>query len=138
MPGVGIAKIHFHPGVNSALANAQITAISQTILRQLPPGATPLLILNYTASTAPILQLTVSAMGQPEQKQFDLAQNQIARVGFAKIGAHQYNIALDNAPDSVEGVERSSGEDRERRHDIFARRRACARWLRTATECRAC
>src|SRR3982074_1942411 len=63
----GIVKIFFHPSVNIATANAQVTAISQTILKQLPAGATPPLILNYSASTVPILQLALSGAGQTEQ-----------------------------------------------------------------------
>src|SRR5580698_11672692 len=55
--GFGIIKIFFQPTVNIATANAQVTAISQNLLKQLPPGATPPLILNYNASTVPILQL---------------------------------------------------------------------------------
>jgi len=49
----GVVKIYFHRGVNIATANAQVTAISQTLLKQMPPGATPPLILNYSASTVP-------------------------------------------------------------------------------------
>jgi CzcA family heavy metal efflux pump len=156
LSGVGVVKIYFHPGVNIATANAQVTAISQTMLRLLPAGATPPLVLNYNASTVPILQLAVSGTGLSEQKLFDLAmnqmrpplvtvagaalpfpwggkqrqiqvdvdpqalqskglapgdvadalaaQNQITPVGFAKIGGFQYNIALDNAPDTIEGL----------------------------------
>ena len=57
--GVGIVKIFFQPGADIRTANAQVTAISQTLLRQMPPGTTPLLILNYNASTVPILQLAL-------------------------------------------------------------------------------
>src|ERR1700759_4134107 len=55
--GVGIVKIFFQPNVDIRTANAQVTAISQTLLKQMPPGATPPLILNYNASTVPIIQL---------------------------------------------------------------------------------
>ena len=58
--GVGIVKIFFQPGANIRTANAQVTAISQTVLKQMPPGTTPPLILNYNASTVPILQLALS------------------------------------------------------------------------------
>ena len=57
LPGMGIVKIYFQPGVDIRTANAQVTSISQTVLKQMPPGATPPLILNYNASTVPILQL---------------------------------------------------------------------------------
>src|SRR6202789_540227 len=71
----GIVKIFFHPSVNIATANAQVTAISQTLLKQLPPGATPPLILNYSASTVPIIQLALSGKGLTEQSLADLGLN---------------------------------------------------------------
>lgn len=77
MIGIGVVKIYFHPGTNISVASAQVTAISQTVLRSLPPGSTPPLILNYNASTVPILQLALSGPGLSEQKMFDTAQNQV-------------------------------------------------------------
>jgi multidrug efflux pump subunit AcrB len=71
----GIVKIYFHPSVNIATANAQVTAISQTLLKQLPPGATPPLIVNYSASTVPIVQLALSGLGLTEQNLADLGLN---------------------------------------------------------------
>ena len=71
----GIVKIYFHPGVNIATANAQVTAISQTLLKQMPPGATPPLITNYSASTVPIIQLALSGKGLTEQSLADLGLN---------------------------------------------------------------
>ena len=71
----GIVKIFFHPSVNIATANAQVTAISQTLLKQLPPGATPPLIVNYSASTVPIIQLALSGKGLTEQNLADLGLN---------------------------------------------------------------
>jgi multidrug efflux pump subunit AcrB len=71
----GIVKIFFHPTVNIATANAQVTAISQTMLKQLPVGATPPLILNYSASTVPIIQLALSGKGLTEQGLADLGFN---------------------------------------------------------------
>ncbi len=76
-PGMGIVKIFFHPGVDIAVANAQVTAISQTMTRQMPAGMTPPLILNYNASTVPILQLALSGKGLTEQNLFDIGTNQI-------------------------------------------------------------
>ena len=55
--GIGIVKIFFQPGVDIRTATAQVTSASQTVLKQMPPGITPPLILNYNASTVPILQL---------------------------------------------------------------------------------
>jgi len=71
----GIVKIYFHPSVNIATANAQVTAISQTLLKQMPVGATPPLIINYSASTVPIIQLALSGKGLTEQSLADLGLN---------------------------------------------------------------
>ena len=60
MPGIGIVKIYFQPGADIRTATAQVTSISQTVLKQMPPGVTPPLILNYNASTVPIVQLALS------------------------------------------------------------------------------
>jgi CzcA family heavy metal efflux pump len=73
--GFGIVKIFFQPGVNVATANAQVTAVSQTVLKQMPAGTTPPLILNYNASTVPILQLALSGEGLSEQNLADLGLN---------------------------------------------------------------
>ena len=75
LAGIGIVKIFFRPGVDIRTATAQVTSVSQTVLKQMPPGITPPLILNYNASTVPILQLALSAKGLSEQKIFDLGQN---------------------------------------------------------------
>ena len=71
----GIVKIFFHRSVNIATANAQVTAISQTLLKQMPPGATPPLIVNYSASTVPIIQLALSGKALTEQALADLGLN---------------------------------------------------------------
>src|SRR3984885_12544463 len=75
--GIGIVKIFFQPNVDIRTANAQVTAVSQTILKQLPPGATPPLILNYSASTVPIIQLALSGDGLTEQNLGDIGINQL-------------------------------------------------------------
>ncbi len=75
--GVGIVKIFFQPGVNIQTANAQVTAISQTIVKQMPVGTTPPLVLNYSASTVPILQLALSGKGLTEQNLGDLGLNTV-------------------------------------------------------------
>src|SRR6201981_344432 len=71
----GIVKIYFHPSVNIATANAQVTAVAQSILKQMPAGTTPPLILNYSASTVPIIQLALSGKGLTEQNLADLGMN---------------------------------------------------------------
>ena len=75
--GFGIVKIFFQPNVDIRTANAQVTAISQTMIRQLPPGATPPLILNYSASTVPIIQVALSGEGLTEQNLADIGINQL-------------------------------------------------------------
>src|ERR1700722_14830146 len=73
----GIIKIFFQPNVDIRTANAQVTAISQTLIKQMPPGATPPLILNYNASTVPILQVALSGDGLTEQNLADLGINSV-------------------------------------------------------------
>ena len=75
LAGYGIVKIFFQPNVDIRTATAQVTSISQTVLKQMPPGITPPLILNYNASTVPILQLALSSIEETEQKLFDFGQN---------------------------------------------------------------
>src|SRR5207249_7913807 len=71
--GQAIVKIFLQPHASLDTANAQVTAISQTSLRQLPPGTLPPLIINYSASSVPILQLALS--GLSEQQLNDLGLN---------------------------------------------------------------
>ncbi|MGC2516798.1 MAG: efflux RND transporter permease subunit, partial [Terriglobales bacterium] len=73
--GKAVIKIFFRPGVNISMAVTQVTAMSQTILRGLPPGTTPPLVITYSASTTPIVQLGLSSKTLPEQQLFDLGNN---------------------------------------------------------------
>src|SRR5579871_4570166 len=73
--GLGVIKVFFRPGTSVQGAIAQITAICQTTVRGLPPGTTPPLIISYSASTTPIIQLGLSSKTLPEQQLFDLGQN---------------------------------------------------------------
>src|ERR1700731_2473585 len=75
--GFGIIKIFFQPNVDIRNANAQVTAISQTLIKAMPPGATPPLILNYYASTVPIIQVALSGAGLTEQNLADIGINQL-------------------------------------------------------------
>jgi CzcA family heavy metal efflux pump len=101
--GEAIVKIYFQPGASLDTANAQVTAVSQTILRQLPPGTLPPLIINYSASSVPILQLGISGLGLSEQQLNDLSQNflrpQLVTVPGAVIpysyGGKQRQIMID-------------------------------------------
>jgi multidrug efflux pump subunit AcrB len=101
--GQAIIKIYLQPGASLDTANAQVTAISQTALRQLPPGTLPPLIINYSASSVPILQLGLSGNGLSEQQLNDLGQNflrpQLVTVPGAVIpylyGGKQRQIMVD-------------------------------------------
>ena len=82
--GVGIIKVFLQPGASVDGGIAQITAIAQTILRQMPPSQTPPLIIRYNASTVPILQYAVSSPKLSEQELYDISQNQI-RIGLSTV-----------------------------------------------------
>jgi multidrug efflux pump subunit AcrB len=73
--GQAIIKVFLQPSASLDTANAQITAISQTTLRGMPPGTLPPLIINYSASSVPILQLGLSGKGMSEQQLNDTAVN---------------------------------------------------------------
>ena len=77
LPGVSVVKTFFQPSVNIDIALAQITAIAQTLLRQMPPGTTPPLILSYNASSVPIMQLALSSPQLSEQELYDIGNNNI-------------------------------------------------------------
>ncbi|HVM91240.1 MAG TPA: efflux RND transporter permease subunit [Terriglobales bacterium] len=101
--GQAIVRIYFQPGASLDTANAQVTAVSQTILRQLPPGTLPPLIINYSASSVPILQLGLSGNGLSEQQLNDMGQNflrpQLVTVPGAVIpwpyGGKQRQVMID-------------------------------------------
>ena len=80
----GIIKIFFQPHVDIGNAVAQVTAVNQVMLRALPPGTTPPFIIQYNASSVPVLQLGLSGQGLDEQQLFDQATNNI-RVQLATI-----------------------------------------------------
>ncbi|HSE11997.1 MAG TPA: efflux RND transporter permease subunit, partial [Rudaea sp.] len=117
-PGFGIVKIFFHPSVDINMANAQVTAISQTMTKQMPPGTTPPLIINYSASTVPILQLALSGKGLSEQALADLGMNQLRSRLVTVQGAaipwpfggksRQVQIDLDSAALQARGL---TGQD---------------------------
>src|SRR5215471_3019571 len=82
--GIGVIKVFFREGTSVDAGVAQVTAISQTIIRSLPPGTTPPLIIRYSASTVPILQYSISSRTLSEQEIFDISANQL-RVGLATV-----------------------------------------------------
>lgn len=118
LPGYGIVKIFFQPQADIRIANAQVTAISQTVLKQMPAGITPPLILNYNAATVPILQLSLSSPTLGEQKIFDLGQNfirpQLATVPGSAIpspyGGKVRQIQVDLNPQAMQARHVSPNE----------------------------
>jgi multidrug efflux pump subunit AcrB len=116
--GLGIIKVFFQPGVDIRIANAQVTAVMQTQLKQLPPNTTPPLILNYNASTVPIIQLALSGSGMSEQQLADIGLNTVrtplvtvpgAAIPFPYGGkTRQVQIDLDSTAMQARGL---SGQD---------------------------
>jgi multidrug efflux pump subunit AcrB len=75
--GAGVVKVFFQPGTDIAAAQAQVTAVSQTVLKQMPAGITPPQILVYNASSVPVLDLQVSASNMTSAQVYDMASNLI-------------------------------------------------------------
>jgi multidrug efflux pump subunit AcrB len=73
--GIGVVKIYLQPNASVPVAMAQLTAASQAVLKQLPPGETPPLILSFSASNVPVLRLGLSGANFSEQQLNDLALN---------------------------------------------------------------
>ncbi len=104
--GQAIVKIYLQQGASLDTANAQVTAVSQTILRFLPPGTLPPLIIDYSASSVPILQLGLSGNSLSEQQLNDFGQNflrpQLVTVPGAVIpflyGGKQRQVMIDLNP----------------------------------------
>ncbi len=108
--GVGVIKVFFQPDASPDAGVAQVTAVSQTILKQLPPGTTPPLVIQYNASTVPILQYGISSKTLSEQQTFDVAMNTI-RVGLISVpgvgipypyGGKQRVVSVDLDPKALE------------------------------------
>jgi multidrug efflux pump subunit AcrB len=106
LTGISVIKIFFHPGARIEAATAQVTAISQTSLRQMPPGTTPPFIIRYSASNVPILQAALESDSLSEQQLFDYGTNviraDIATAQGAQIpwpyGGKQRQIMIDIDP----------------------------------------
>lgn len=101
--GIGVIKVYFQPKVSVATAVAQITAICQTVVKQMPPGITPPLVVQYNASTVPVLQYSFSSPKMSEQQLADVTVNQV-RVGLINVpgavipyayGGRQRVVAVD-------------------------------------------
>src|SRR5580698_3862972 len=101
--GIAVVKVFFQPHANLPSAVAEVSAVSQTVLRQLPPGVTPPLVITYSASNVPVLQLALSGQGLSEQSLYDLGINfirtQLATVPGASIpypyGGKQRQVQVD-------------------------------------------
>ena len=82
--GIAVVKVYFQPHAKLETALAQVTAISQTVLKGMPPGTTPPLVISYNASSVPILQLGLSSAKLSEQQLNDFAMN-FVRVGLTTV-----------------------------------------------------
>ena len=108
--GIAVIKIFFQPHVNIGSAVAQVNSINQVQLRSLPPGTTPPFIIQYNASSVPVLQLGLSGQGLSEQQLGDLGTNlirtQLATVEGASIpypyGGKQRQIQVDIDPQALQ------------------------------------
>src|SRR3954464_265767 len=116
--GVAVIRIYFQPGAKIAEAQSQVVAAGQTALRQMPPGSQPPLVLRYSASTVPILQLSMGSNSLSEQQLFDISaqsfRTELATVQGAMIpwpyGGKQRYIVVDLEPDKLYGYGLSAGD----------------------------
>ena len=109
--GMSVIKLYLQPGASVDAATAKLTAIAQTSIRQMPPGTTPPLILRYSATNVPILQLALESDSLPEQQLFDYAtnfvRNDIATVRGAQLpwpyGGKPRQVMVDIDPPKLYG-----------------------------------
>ncbi|MDB6137307.1 MAG: AcrB/AcrD/AcrF family multidrug efflux protein, partial [Verrucomicrobiaceae bacterium] len=107
--GVSVIKVYFHEGAKVELGVAQVTSIVQTLLRSMPQGTTPPLIVQFSASNVPILQLALSSKTLPEQELYDLGLNfvrtQLATVQGAQVplpfGGKSRQVMVDLDPQKL-------------------------------------
>ncbi|MDB4933864.1 MAG: Cobalt-zinc-cadmium resistance protein CzcA [Labilithrix sp.] len=111
LTGIAVVKIYFQPGAHIDAATAQVTAVSQSVLKQMPPGATPPFIIRYSASNVPILQAALESDALSEQQLFDYGTN-FVRADLATIqgtqipwpyGGKQRQIMVDIDPARLYG-----------------------------------
>jgi len=107
--GESIIKLYFQPGAKIEAATAQVTAISQAMLRTMPPGTQPPLIIQYSAADVPVIQLSLSSEKMSEQQLFDMGAN-FLRGGLATVqgaeipwpyGGKQATIMVDLDPQKL-------------------------------------
>src|SRR5438552_2381031 len=109
LAGVGLIRVFFHPEASIGAADAEVTAINQTLLRTLPPGTTPPLIIRYSASNVPILQLGLESPTLSEQQLYDYGLNfirtQLATVQGAQVplpwGGKARSVMVDLQPEAL-------------------------------------
>ncbi len=109
-PGIGLLKVYFQPGTDIGSAIAQMSAMGSTVLRSLPPGMTPPVIVQFNASNLPVAQMTIASQSLPEQKLFDYGLNFIRIKLFtipglsvpAPYGGKQRQINIDINPAALE------------------------------------
>jgi multidrug efflux pump subunit AcrB len=107
--GVSVTRVYFQPNAKVEVALAQITAISQTLLRPMPPGTLPPSIIKYDASSVPIIQLGLQSDTMSEQEMFDMGQNfirtQLATIQGAAVplpyGGKFRQVMVDLNPDQL-------------------------------------
>src|SRR3989454_355393 len=109
LAGVGLNRVFFQPDANIGSAGAEVTAINQTLLRTMPPGTTPPLIIRYSASNVPILQLALQSPTLSEQQLYDYGLNfirtQLATVQGAQVplpwGGKARSVMVDLDQDAL-------------------------------------
>src|SRR5206468_148716 len=109
LAGVGLIRVFFHPDASIGAADAEVTAINQTLLRTMPPGTTPPLIIRYSASNVPILQLGLQSPTLSEQQLYDYGLNfirtQLATVQGAQVplpwGGKARSVMVDLDQDAL-------------------------------------
>ena len=100
LPGVSVIKFYFQPGAKVEAGVAQLTSITQTILRVLPPGITPPLIIRYSASSVPILQLGLSSKTLSEQQLYDNGTN-FVRTGLSAVQGASIPLPYGGKPRQI-------------------------------------
>src|SRR5215468_3071137 len=108
--GIAVIKVFFQPHANIQTALAQTAAISQTFLRFLPPGTTPPLVIIYSASTVPVIQIGLTSDTMSEQQLFDFGNNfirtQLATIQGAATpfpyGGKQRLVSVDTDPAALQ------------------------------------
>jgi multidrug efflux pump subunit AcrB len=100
LSGIGIVRVDFQPGVNLERALAQITAVSQTILRRMPPGTSPPLVIRNNVSSTPVLQLVLSSDSLSEAQLYDYARLQL-RSQIQSIPGIRMTLPYGGAPRQI-------------------------------------